>query len=141
MSKSNAFETAFLQHVFLGSTINGLSGPATSPSTGLYVSLHTGSPGETGNQGTNECTYGPYARIQVSRSSSGWAVSGNTAKPAATITFAEASSGSETATYFGIGRASSGAGTLYYYGTLTPNITIAAGVTPSVSTASAITED
>ena len=43
--------------------------------------------------------------------------------------------------FFGIGTASSGAGVLLYKGTVTSNISVLSGVTPSLTTASTITED
>ncbi len=36
---------------------------ATSPITNLYVSLHTGDPGEAGDQTTSEAAYTSYARV------------------------------------------------------------------------------
>ena len=49
--------------------------------------------------------------------------------------------GSGTATHFGVGTASSGVGKLLYKGTVTPNISVSSGVTPELSTSTAITED
>lgn len=112
---------------------------ATSPLTSLYVSLHTSSPGVGGNQTTNEAAYTSYARVAVVRTSGGWTVSTNTAVPAAAITFPAATGGSETETYMGIGSSSSGAGNLYWFGTITPNIVVANGVTPQLTTATTIT--
>lgn len=44
-----------------------------------YVSLHTGDPGEAGDQTTNEATYAGYARVAVARDSGGWTVTGSQA--------------------------------------------------------------
>lgn len=112
---------------------------ASAPLTNIYVSLHTATPGTSGSQTTNECTYGSYARVAVARSGAGWTVTNNAAVPAATITFPAAASGSETATFMGIGSASSGAGVLYWYGAISPTIAISSGVTPSLTTATTIT--
>src|SRR4051794_4223758 len=63
----------------------------TSPLTNLYVSLHTSSPGATGNQTTNEVSTGAYtnyARVAVARTSGGWTVTTNSVSPVATIVFA-----------------------------------------------------
>ena len=145
MSKTNSFENSLLLHVFNNSDIanvgdaTGLRGSSTAGN--LYVSLHTGDPGEAGDQTTNECAYTSYARVSVARSGAGWTVTGNSVSPAATISFPAATGGTETATHFGVGTASSGAGVLLYKGTVTPNISISSGVTPSLTTASAITED
>lgn len=148
MSKSNAWETALLQLFFnntngpanLGDS-TGLRGSSTAGS--LYVSLHTADPGEGGSQNTSEATYGSYARQAVARSSAGWTVSGNTVSNAATVTFPQASSGSETITYFGIGTSSgTGAGTLLYSGAVGTSLAVATLITPSFGVgALTVTED
>jgi hypothetical protein len=117
----------------------GLRGSTTAGS--LYASLHTADPGEAGSQSTSEITYTSYARVAVARSSSGWTVTGNAVVPFAAITFPAGTGGSGTAAYAGIGTASSGAGVLLYSGAITPNIVCGAGVTPSLTTATSLTED
>lgn len=145
MSKTNSWENSLLLHLFNNSDVanvgdaTGLRGSSTAGS--LYVSLHTADPGEAGDQTTSECTYGSYARIAVARSGAGFTVTSNSVSPAAAVTFPEATSGTQTATHFGVGTASSGAGVLLYKGAISPNIAIATGVTPQLTTASAITED
>jgi hypothetical protein len=142
MSKSNAFETALLQLIFNATAIADLAeNDATSPATNLHVSLHTADPCEAGTQSTNEIAYTSYARVAVARTAGGWTVSGNTVQPAANIDFPAGTGGSGTATHFGIGVASSGAGVLLYKGAITPNIVCGDGVTPRLTTATAITED
>ena len=145
MSATNAFETAILQHIFTNNDIAGI-GDATglrgsSTAGNLYVSLHTANPDETGTQTSSECTYGSYARVSVARSGSGWTVSGNSVSPAAAITFPTATSGTETATHFGIGTTSTGSGSLLFKGAISPNISISSGVTPELTTSTAITAD
>ena len=117
----------------------GLRGASTAGS--LYVSLHTADPGEAGDQSTSEIAYTSYARVAVARSGSGWTVTNNSVSPASTITFPAGTGGSGTATYFGVGTASSGAGVLLYSGAISPTITCGNGITPSLTTASTITED
>jgi hypothetical protein len=112
---------------------------ATSPATQIYVSLHTATPGVTGNQTTNEAAYVGYARQAVVRTSSGWTVVNNTASPNATISFPIATGGSEVETFMGIGLASSGAGTLLWYGSISPTITVSSGITPQLGTGTVIT--
>jgi hypothetical protein len=142
MSKTNNWENSILDLLFNATAVTNVAdNAASSPLTNLYVSLHTGDPGEAGTQQTSECAYGSYARVAVARTSGGWTVSANSVSPVSDISFPEATSGTETATHFGVGSASSGAGVLYYSGTLTPNISIASGVTPIVTTATTITED
>lgn len=145
MSKSNSLENGLLELIFKNTNLanvgdgTGLRGSSTAGS--LYCSLHTSDPGEAGDQTTNEISYTSYARVAVARSGAGFVVTGNSVSPAADVEFPACTGGSGTATHFGIGTASSGAGVLLYKGTITPNIVISSGVTPRLTTASAITED
>lgn len=82
-----------------------------------------------------------YARIAVARSGSGFTVSSNAATLAATATFAAMAGGAGgTVTHFGIGTASSGSGTLIFFGTVTPNLAVVAGITPKLDTGTTITQ-
>lgn len=145
MSKANSWENALMLLLFNNTdaaNIGDATGLRGSTAAGnLHFSLHTADPGEAGSQTTNECAYTSYARVAVARAGSGFTVSGNSASPAANVDFPAATGGSETATHFGLGTAASGAGVLLYKGTITPNIVISSGVTPRLTTASAISED
>ncbi len=82
-----------------------------------------------------------YARIAVARASGGFTVSSNAANLTAIATFAAMASGAGgTVTHFGLGTASSGAGNLIFFGTVTPNIAVVAGVTPKLDTGTTITQ-
>ena len=91
MSKSNTFENDLLLLLFNNTAISLIgdsSGVQPSATAGsLYVSLHTGDPGEGGDQSTSETVYTNYARQAVARSGSGWTVSGNTVSNAALVQF------------------------------------------------------
>lgn len=142
MSKGNTFENDILKLFFNATAIADLAqDDGSSPATNLYVSLHTADPGEGGAQNTSEIAYTSYARVAVARSGAGFTVTNNSVSPAATVSFPAGTGGSGTATHFGIGTASSGAGYLMYKGTVTPNIVCGNGITPQLTTASAITED
>ncbi len=142
MSKGNTFENDILKLFFNGTAIADLAqDDGSSPATNLYVSLHTSNPDEGGSQTTNETSYTSYARVAVARTSGGWTVTGNSVSPAAEISFPACTGGTATITHFGIGTASSGTGYLMYKGTVTPNISVSSGVTPKLTTATAITED
>lgn len=143
MSKGNTFENDWLKLVFQATAIANIAdNAATSPLTSLYVGLHTGDPGETGDQTTNETAYTGYARVAVTRSGAGWTVTANSVSPAANIEFGECTASPGTAiTHATVGTAASGTGKVLYKGALTPNITMAVGVIPRLTTASAITED
>jgi len=127
--------------LFLNATAiaNIADNAASSPLTNIYVSLHTSSPGTSGTQTTNEAAYTSYARVAVARTSGGWTITNNVANPVASITFPAATGGSETETFMGIGSLVSGAGVLYWYGAISPTIAVSNGVTPSLTTATAIT--
>jgi hypothetical protein len=142
MSKSNAFETALLELIFNAAAFADIAeNDTTSPATNLYVSLHTGDPGEAGNQSTSETTYTGYARVAVARTSGGWTVTGDSVSPAANIDFGAWTAGAGTLTFFGIGVAASGAGVLLYSGAISPTIVLGAGVVPRLTTATTVTED
>lgn len=145
MSKTNSLENGFLELLFKNTNFanvgdaTGLRGSSTAGS--LYLSLHTADPGETGDQTTNETSYGSYARVAVARSGSGFTVTGNSVSPAANADFPACTSGTATITHFGIGTASSSTGILLYKGAVSPSISVSSGVTPRLTTASAVTED
>jgi len=142
MSKGNTFENDLLKLIFNATAIaNMADNAASSPLTNLYVSLHTADPGEAGDQTTSETSYTSYARVAVARTSGGFTVTNNSVSPAANIDFPTCTGGSATITHFGIGTASSGAGKLLYSGAVTPNLSVANGVIPRLTTATAITED
>ena len=106
------------------------------------MSLHTGDPGEAGNQTTSEIAYTGYARVAVLRNGTGWTVTGSSVSPAAAITFGAMTAGAGgSVTHFAVGTAVSGTGKILYSGTVTPNISVVNGVTPQLTTASAITEE
>lgn len=144
MSKSDALEAGILDLIFKNLALTGVGdagGLLPSATAGsLYVSLHTADPAEGGNQTSNEIGYTSYARVAVTRGA-GWTRTGNSISPTAAITFPAGTGGSGTATHFGIGTDSAGAGKLLYSGTINPNIVCGNGVTPQLTTATAITED
>ncbi len=146
MSKTNSYETALLNLIFNGITLDSLAeNKVVNPITFLYVSFHTSDPGEAANQETNEMTvaaYAGYARIPVARTAGGWIITGNTVNPAAAITFPLGTGGSgANATHFGIGTAATGAGFLLYKGPITPNIACGDGITPQLTTDTSVIED
>jgi hypothetical protein len=142
MSKGDTFENDWLKLIFNAVAIANIADNAASaPLTNLFVSLHTGDPGEAGDQTTNEAAYTSYARVSVARTAGGWTVTTNSVSPVADISFPQATGGSETETHFAVGTLTSGAGKILYSGTVTPNIAVSSGVTPKLTTASTVTED
>lgn len=134
MSLSNAAETDLLELIFNNTAwpnVGDVSGLQPSGTAGsLYIGLHTGDPGETGDQTTSEADYTSYARVAVARSGAGWTVAGNNASNAAAVTFPACTGGSNTITYFSIGTAASGAGNLLASGALSASLAVSTGITP-----------
>jgi hypothetical protein len=142
MSAGNTFENDLQKLIFTATAIANIAdNAASSPLTNLYVSLHTSDPGEAGDQTTNETSYTSYARVAVARSGSGWTVTNHSVSPAANIDFPACTGSTATITHFAVGTASSGAGKLLVSGTVTPNISVSSGVTPRLTTSTAITLD
>lgn len=141
-AKGNTWSNNILKLLFNATAIANIAdNAASSPLTALFVSLHTATPGAAGSQTTNEAAYTSYARVSVARTTGGWtAASAQSTSPVANITFPAATGGSETETFAGFGTASSGTGILLYFGPISPNIVVTTGVTPVLTTASAITE-
>lgn len=143
--KSDVFENDLLKLIFNNVAIltigdaNGIVGSTSAGS--LFVSLHTADPGEAGTQSTSETTYGGYSRVAVARSTAGWTITTNQAKPTSVITFPACTSGSSTITHFAIGAASTGTGKVLYAGSLSPTITVTAGITPQLTTNTVVSED
>lgn len=145
MSASNAAENSLLLMVFnntafanVGDAV-GLRGSTTAGV--LYVALHTADPGEAGDQTTSEAAYTGYTRVAVTRDTGGWTVTANSVSPTAAITFPVGTGGSGTVTHFSVGVAASGASVALFTGTVISNIVTGSGVTPELSTATAITAD
>ena len=141
-AKGTTFDNDLLKLIFNATAIANIAdNAASSPLTNLYVSLHTADPGVGGSQTTSEISYTGYGRATVARTSGGFTVTGASVSPTATVSFTISSGGAGgTVTNFAIGTASSGAGKILYTGTVSPNIVVSNGVTPQLTTSSAVTE-
>jgi hypothetical protein len=146
MSKGNTFENDLLLLIFnntdaaLIGDATGLRGSSTAGS--LYISLHTGDPGEAGTATTSEAAYTSYARVAVARSGAGWTVTGNAVTNAALIQFPQCTGSSETLTHFGVTTASSGSTKLLYKGALSSSLAVSSGIQPQFAAGDLdITED
>jgi len=139
--KGSTYSSDFLKLTFNATAIANIADNASSaPLTNLFCSLHTANPAAGGSQTTSEAAYVGYARVSVARTSGGFTVTGASVSPAATVSFATCSSGTETETFGMIGTATSGTGKQLYSGPITPNIAVSVGVSPQWTTASAVTE-
>jgi hypothetical protein len=137
---SDAFEQALALLYFEATNwANVADNAASSPIANWQLGLHTSSPGEAGDQTTNEIAYTSYARVAVARTSSGFDTTGGVSTLAALTSFPAGTGGSGTATHMGLGTASSAAGILHIYGTVTPNIVTGDSITPQLTTATSFT--
>lgn len=146
MSKSNTFETELLTLLFNNTAIANIGdavGVRSSTAAGsLYLVLHTADPGEAGTAATSEISYTGYARQAVARSSAGFTVAAGAVTLAANVDFPEMTAGTGgTVTHFSVVKEAAGASVILYSGTVSPNITVAVGVTPRLKAATSITED
>lgn len=142
MSISNTTETAIMALVYNATAWSNYADNAASlPETNIVVALQTADPADTGTMSTSEATYTSYARVNVARTSGGWTVTGGSVSPVANIDFPAGTGGSGTVTHFSTGKSGGGASAILFSGTVTPNITTGNGVTPRLTTATAITLD
>lgn len=134
MSKGNTTENDMLAKIFTAVAL------PWDAETDLKIHLHTADPGEAGTTATNECAYGSYAAVTVSRSGSGWTVTGNSCANDALIQFPQCTSGSETITYVSISPATTTQ--ILYSGALSSSLAVSTGIQPQFAiSALTITED
>lgn len=140
MSKSNAFENDLMLCIFNNANMAGI-GDATglrgSTAAGsLYISLHTADPGEAGTQATSEAAYTGYVRLGLARTAANFNVTANAVNLVNNLEFGNCTAAPGVPlTHFAIGVDAAGAGKVLYKGTLTPNVTMAVGVVPRMTTA------
>jgi hypothetical protein len=134
VSKSNATEADILAKVFLATAL------PWDAATDLDIHLHTGDPGEGGISTTNECTYTSYAVVTVSRSATGWTLTGSAINNDGLLQFPQCTGGSNTATHVSVTPA--GSTQILYSGPLDDNLAISNGIVPQFAiNALTITED
>ena len=117
-SKTNAFETLLLQHLFE-------SADMSLDATSIWIGLCSGTPSDSA---FTELSYNLYARVALDRTAgvnNVFTVSNGSVTNDEAITFAnfDDGGGSVTVTGFGIFEAASG-GTQLYWGEVTPNLTL-----------------
>lgn len=134
MSKSNATETDLLAKIFTATAL------PWDAATDLEIHLHTADPGEAGLTTTSEATYTSYAAVTVSRSGSGWTVTGNTCTNDNLIQFPQCTGGTNTITHVSVAPASSTQ--ILYSGALNSSLAVSNGIQPQFAVgALSITED
>ncbi len=139
---ADTFENDLMKLIFQAVDIANIADDAVSaPITDIEYSLHTADPTDSGDQTSSEITYTSYAREPVARTAGGHAVSANSISPVANVDFTPGTGGSGTASFFATGTANTGAGKILWYGTVAPGIVTGDGVTPRLTTATAMTID
>lgn len=147
--KTDVFEMDELKLIFNNTTIPligdaiGLVGSTAVGS--LFVSLHIADPTDTGTQTSSEATYTGYTRVTTARTTAAWTITTTAgvtkAAPTVNIQFPACTGGSSTPTHFGIGTSLTGIGKLLYVGTITPVVAVTNGITPQLTTDTAIIVD
>lgn len=142
MGIANVTENAILDLIYTAvAWANYADNAGTSPQTNIHVALHTADPTDSGTMSSSEIAYTSYARVNVARTTGGWTVTANSVSPVANIDFPAGTGGSGTATHFSTGKTGGGAADILLSGTVSPNIVTGDGVTPRLTTATAITLD
>lgn len=142
MSISNVTESAILSLIFTATAwANYADNAASSPETNIVFGLHEADPLDGGNMSTNEADYTSYARVNVTRNTSGFTETSGSVSPDATVAFPAGTGGTGTVTHFSTGKSGGGAAPILWSGTVSPNIVTGSGVTPRLTTATTITLD
>ena len=142
MSIADTTETAIMALIFNATAwANYADNAASSPQTNIHVGLHTADPTDSGTMSSSEAAYTSYARVNVARSAGGWTVTGGSVSPVANIDFPAGTGGSGTVTHFSTGKTGGGAAAILFKGSVSPSIVTGNGVTPRLTTATAITLD
>lgn len=146
MTISNTTETAILKLIYQAiAWANYADNAATTPQTGVGVSLHTADPGDAGDATTSEVAYTGYGRVNVSRNTGGWTETTGTITPVANIDFTAGTGGTGIVTFFATAKTTAtvptGAQAILWSGTVSPSINSGNGVTPRLTTATNITLD
>jgi hypothetical protein len=144
MSITNVTENAILNLCFSATAwANVADNAAGTPITNIHVALQTADPGEAGTMQTSEAAYTNYARVNVPRSAAGWTTSSaGSVSPQANIDFPSSGAAGTTISHFSVGKTGGGAADAFWNGTVAPPIAVgAAGITPRLTTATAVTLD
>jgi hypothetical protein len=143
MTISDTTENAILNLIFSATTwANYAINATTSPETNIVCALHSADPGDAGTQATSEIVYTSYGRVNVARSTGFTTASAGSVNPAANIDFpAGTGGGPGPANFWSTGKSGGGATAILWSGAVSPTITVGNGITPRLTTASAITLD
>lgn len=142
---SDAAESSILKLIFNATAwANYADNAASAPQTTIDVALSTADPTDAGTMSSSEVAYTSYARATAARTTGGWTVAGTaptTVNPVAAINFPAGTGGAGTVTNFSVGKSGGGAVAILMSGTVSPSIVCGSGVTPQLTTATALTLD
>ena len=141
-AKSNYFEEAFMKLVFHATSIATLAQDSSGGgATDLVLALHTADPGETGTQDASEANYTGYARLKVARTTAAWTVTTlGVVNPTTVLAWPAASGGTNTITHGSLSLSTVAATNILWSGTISPNISVSAGITPQMTSGFTISE-
>jgi hypothetical protein len=104
---------------------------ASSPLTNIAMALATASYTGASTLATNEATYTNYARVNVARTTGGWAApSAGATQNAAAIEFAQCGVTGNTITSASAGKTGGGAAEIFHYGDLNASIAVSNQIQP-----------
>ena len=141
---SNTTESAIMKLIFQAvAWTDYAQNHGTTPQTNVAWGLQTADPGETGTMATSEVTYTSYARVDRLRDATNHPETAGTINPNANVDFPAGTGGSGTVTFFTTGHTGTAASAqpVLWYGAVSPSIVTGSGVTPRLTTATAIALD
>jgi hypothetical protein len=119
--------------------------PTWDGATTLYLSLHTGAVGLGGNQQTNEATYTGYARVALTRSSSGsfTAAAAGSSSNNSLLQFGLCTGGAlpQTITHVSIGENAAGLGTVIDTAALNSELVVNPNIRPQFETSTLVVQE
>ncbi len=137
MSKSNSFETDFLELVFNNTNIANIgdaTGLTCATVGSFWVRLYTSAVTVDDSTIGTEAAYTGYVQygISVARTSGGWTIAGNNCSNTAAITFGACTAGTETIRFFAIWKDGADVTDAYrlFWGQLTSDLAVSSGITP-----------
>jgi hypothetical protein len=145
MSASDVFENDVLRLIVWGDPIANIAdNAAVAPLAQYYLALHTADPTEAGTQDDSETAYTGYTRIAIPRSILGFTISGGGAGNVASLAddfefpVCLGVPGADI-THASIGVALAGATKILLLAAIVPNIVMAVGAIPRLTTGTTFT--
>lgn len=138
MSKSNSFETQFLQHLFENASIANVgdaSGlPASATEGSFYLRLYTSAVAVNDSTIGTEASYTGYTQQTLARNNTVWTVSGANVQNANDISFPQNTGASQTIRYWALWKTSGGSADAdrLFWGQFDSDLVVGTNVTPKI---------